>query len=132
MAKLTEVEAHDLLIAAHTRGLEAGGACTPTPMTLAGYAPIMDGVCGFAWVTILGNTTLGRLISQQISAMNKSLGHSQHHAWNGFSKNPVSKGFGLWVVYFGQSYERKRAYAQAFADHLTLAGHPATNGSRID
>lgn len=64
------------------------------------YEPISDGVCGFAWIQIKpGN----------------------HSFANWLKKNNLARpdsyygGVSIWVHEFRQSYEKKRAYAGAFA-----------------
>ena len=79
-------------------GIVAGEAATPTPMLIKGYAPILDGVCGFASVNVAGNTSFGRWI--------KKTGRG-HKAYYG--------GLDISISQFSQSYERKLAMAEAMA-----------------
>ena len=80
------------------------------------YAPVMDGVCGFAWVVVRpAGSSFGRWLR-------KERGHSL--AYGG--------GVSIWVGSFGQSYERKYAYARAFAGVLEEAGIEAYAQSRLD
>jgi hypothetical protein len=77
-----------------------------------------DGPCGYAWVTIRpGNSKLANAY--------KKLGLAKS-AWNG--------GVEYWVSEFGQSVDRKAAYAEAYAAKLRqLTGHETIySGSRLD
>lgn len=122
--KLTERKLHveraqldRLLLNARDAGLAAVGALHITPMVINGYAPIADGVCGFAWVNIRpGNGPLARYL--------KLLGFARPDSYLG--------GVSLWVSEFNQSLAKKEAYAFAFAKVLQDAGVRAYAGSRID
>lgn len=107
---------------AHEAGMAAGKAALPTPMIVRDemtdhvYPPVMDGVCGFAWVTIRpANSPFARWLKQ------RGLGHKGYHG-----------GWEYWVSGFGQSYERKYAYARAFSKVLGEAGIKAYAGGRLD
>jgi hypothetical protein len=113
---------------AHEAGLAAGLAARPTPMIVVQhenpfddtspivkqYEPIMDGVCGFAWVNVKGNTAFGRYLRTQ--------GYTP--AYGG--------GYNIRCREFGQSYERKYAYAAAYAGVLKEAGIAAYPEGRLD
>ena len=90
---------------AHAAGLEAGSLHTPQPMYVRGYAPVMDGLCGFAWITLPGNTAFGRWAKAM-----------------GYASKAYPKGLRIRVRGFDQSMERKEAYAVAFAAALRDAG----------
>lgn len=62
-------------------------------------------LCGFAWVTMPGNTGFGRWIVKE-----------------GIGRKHYGGGVGPWVREFGQSHERKLAYAQAYADVVNDSG----------
>ncbi len=80
------------------------------------YAPVMDGVCGFAWVTIRpGTSSFARWVSK-----------------TGRGRKGYYGGIQIWVSGFGQSMTRKEAYADAFAAVLREAGVSASAGSRMD
>jgi hypothetical protein len=80
------------------------------------YPPVMDGVCGFAWVTVRpANSSFARWAKDK---------HGWDRAYNG--------GMQLWVHGYGQSYERKLAYAEGFASVLRLAGIRASASGRLD
>lgn len=113
-------------------GNAAAAACTPTPMIVgtakAIFGPGADdidyskptyyvgsGVCGFAWVTFKGNTGFGRWAKKA-----------------GIAKPAYGGGLMYRVSGYGQSLERKEAYARAFAAVLTEAGITAYAQSRMD
>lgn len=115
---------------AHAAGMAAGEAARPTPMVPVEhadpfddnspvkrvYAPVMDGVCGFAWVLVPdGNSPYARYLRDYLNAR-----RGQHG------------GRMLWVRAFGQSYERKAAYADAYAKTLQEAGVTAYPGGALD
>lgn len=130
-------EFHRVFVAAHSAGVRAAEAHEPTPMvvyeprdvmaSLMGndkgiedarkvYAPIESGVCGFAWITIRpGTSSAARYAVKE---------HGFRKAYYG--------GVEKWVSGFGQSMERKEAYARAYADVLREAGIGASAGSRMD
>ncbi len=66
---------------------------------------VADGVCGFAWIWFKGNTKFGRWAKK-----------------NGLAKSWYPTGLAIWVSEFGQSYERKMAYAREFAKVLNEYG----------
>ena len=89
---------------------------------------VHSGICGFAWVNVKGARGLMR----------------QAFIDAGFSPSYSGTGLSLWVREFGQSYDRKRAFADAFVESLRESiadwgkDFPATSnieitsGSRID
>jgi hypothetical protein len=86
----------------HQRGMEAGLACVPTPMVVRGFEPVMDGMCGFAWVVVKpGNHPFARWLKRE--------GLAETH-WEG--------GVCIWVSEHDQSWERKRAHARAYAEFV--------------
>ena len=127
---LTSRELEALFVRAREAGLAAGNAAIPTPMTVVErsnplddtspvvrrYAPVMDGVCGFAWIVLKPGT--GRA-----ARMAKEMFHARSHYRGGVS---------IWVGDFNQSMTRKAAYAQAFARVLQDAGLRAYAESRMD
>lgn len=108
--------------AAHTAGLAAGRGETPTPMIvtdeLGGYTyePVMDGACGFAWIVIKPGTSKAAKYAKRYFEGRAGHGGGVH----------------IWVSLFNQSYERKMAYARAFAEVLTRAGIRAYADGRLD
>jgi hypothetical protein len=103
--------------AAHKAGIDAGTALVPEPMHINGYAPIADGMCGFAWiVTHPGNSSFARWAVKCRSA-----------------RKEYGGGVCLrWVGEFNQSHARKVAYAKAFAKVLRDGGLDATACERLD
>jgi hypothetical protein len=103
-----------LLDLAEQAGRDAVARCIPTPMIVRDdmtghvYAPVMDGVCGFAWVHVKGNTKLAHV-------MEKRYGRS-------FGKD-YPTGRSLWIHDYNQSMTKKSAYAHAYAKVLRDAGH---------
>jgi hypothetical protein len=81
------------------------------------YAPIESGVCGFAWVTVRpANSSF-------------ALWAKKEHGWS----RSYHGGLQLWVRGYGQSMERKEAYARAFAAHIrSELGLECHASSRMD
>ena len=116
----------------HEAGMIAGANVRTTPMLVGEATSVLsreidytkptyvvdDGPCGFAWVTIYpGNS---RLANQY-----KKLG---------LARPAYGGGVQTWVSEFGQSADRKYAYAQAYAAKLQeLTGETRIYaGSRLD
>lgn len=109
-----------LLDIAHARGIQAGRDCRPIPMVVSTASGIEiecvdDGACGFAWIVIPGNTAFGKWAKKE--------GRARAH---------YPRGLCFWVSDFGQSVDRKSAYAGAFAQVLRNAGIDAYADSRLD
>jgi hypothetical protein len=108
---------------AHNAGMAAGIALSVEPATLVSERPdgarteyvLSDGLCGFAWITFAGNTGWGRWTKN-----------------NGLARKAYEGGYRMSVREFGQSADRKEAYARAFATVLQLAGITAYAQSRLD
>lgn len=121
---------------AHAAGMAAAKKCVPTPMIVTEhenawddsspvvkqYAPIMGGVCGFAWVNVRpGVCSFARWASK------RDLGYADSY-------------YGGYTIYvhgtdfpgFEQSMEIKEAYAGAFAAVLRSHGINASARSRMD
>lgn len=128
--RLTPAECAALHAKAHAAGRAAGEAATPTPMVVVQrenplddtspvvktYAPVADGLCGFAWIRIRpGNSSYARWAKKTLGA------HSGYYG-----------GTEIWVDGFGQSVARKEAYARAYAEVLQAAGISAYPDSRLD
>lgn len=115
----------EIFRAADIAGMAAGRAHTPAPMgvyqsdlqgnRLGPTEIVMDGVCGFAWIKIAGNTSFGRWAKK-----------------TGRARNGYYGGLLISASEFGQSMERKTAYARAFAKVLNENGVKAYAESRID
>lgn len=121
MATKTAAGFATLVAQAQAAGQAAGEAVGVAPMIVADsftgqvYAPVLDGVCGFAWVNVAGNTAFGRWAKAQ-----------------GLASKAYGGGLNIRARGFGQSLTRKEAYAQAFAAVLTDAGISAVAESRMD
>lgn len=76
---------------------------------------VPGGTCGFAWIRIAGNTAFGRWAKR-----------------TGLARSAYPSGLHINVVQFGQSMERKEAYARAFAAILRSEGIEAFADSRMD
>ncbi len=100
-------------------GLKALRECKPTPMVVQQHANVLDdnspvvkqwgapeGVCGFAWINVKGNTGFARWASKNKNSLD--FGRSQYYG--GYNIGAPREA--------GQSYERKCAWASAFAEVL--------------
>lgn len=103
-------------------GEKAAIAADEQMLEIAGYQPFP--ACGFAWIVIRpGNCKFANWLKKEKSA-------SKHY--NG--------GVSLWVSKFGQSHDKKKAYARAFADTIEneliltqiLPNMTVHAGSRLD
>lgn len=133
MATMTVQAVAALLNLADAAGQAAALACTPRPMVVQGYGAVEGGACGFAWVSMPGNTALGRAIMKEARREAKqrfdSLGDPSYMGWS----KGYPKGLSMWVSGYGQSMARKEAYARAYAEVLRNAGHERVYaGSRMD
>ena len=129
--RFTELELHDLFTKAEQAGREAAQAAIPAPIqvferanpfdgtssVVKSYAPIMDGVCGYAWITI-------RPGNGQAAKFAKAQGKGR--------SDPYEGGVTVKVRGYGQSMARKEAYAYAYAAVLYAAGIRAYADSRMD
>lgn len=128
--RLSEEECRLLHEKAHAAGMAAGNAHQPEPMIVVQHAdplddsspvvrvyePVWDGVCGFGWVTVRpGNSSYARWLRENTRAFRSEEG-----------------GVRLRVSRFGQSYEKKMAYAGAYAKVLQEAGINALADGRLD
>ncbi len=87
---------------ADAAGEEAAAKCNPQMLVVKGYEHEPFPICGFAWVNFKPATTrFVRFLKKEGLA---------HKAYEG--------GANLWVSKFGQSYDKKLAYARAFADSI--------------
>jgi len=129
--KFSEAETRALFARAQEAGRIAAAAVTPQPMYVVqhqnplddnspivkAYAPVMSGVCGFAWTIIKpGNGSFARHL--------KKLGLAHSSDYYG--------GVMVSATDYGQSYEKKSAHASAFAAVLKEAGIRAYAMSRLD
>ena len=128
MSKKEDLEFSKIWAEAYAAGLKAGDECRPTPMGLGvakgifsneiipGTLSIVpEGVCGFAWVKIKGTTAFARWAKK-----------------NGLTIPHYGGGLDLWCRDFGQSMQRKEAWAAAVAKVLESYGIEAFADSRMD
>ena len=102
------------LYAAWAAGNTAADALTVIPMTVVGREGVYHvegGVCGFARVEVRPRT----------SAWSKWL------RGRGWRSSDYHKCVYLNISDFGQSLQRKEAFARAFASHLTAKGYPGVD-----
>jgi hypothetical protein len=121
MREIRAFKFQELIDAAYNAGIKAGTECRPVPMhvldSLGGQAwRIDDGACGFAWITV--------------KPANCAFANWAKKA--GYMRPAYGGGVQYWVSEFGQSEERKAAFAGAFARVLCEAGINAFAGSRLD
>ena len=122
---------HTIYSEAHALGIAAGNECSPTPMVVGTPTTplgndidyekdtyyVSDGVCGFAWINI--KPARGKFVK---FLKDNNIGR----------KDSYYGGYTVWVSGFGQSLDRKTAYAQAFASVLKENGLTAYSMSRMD
>jgi hypothetical protein len=109
----------EIINQAYKAGIEAGKNARPIPMYVIDQGipidRIDDGACGFAWVNFAGNTAFGKWAKKQ-----------------GLARSHYPSGLCIWVSEFGQSVDRKEAFAGAYAKVLKDNGIDAYAGSRLD
>lgn len=109
----------NLIREADAAGHKAAREVKPTPMHLVDHNgrhfTVPEGMCGFAEIRFAGNTAFGRWAKK-----------------TGRANKAYRKGLYIWVSEFGQSYERKKAYASAFAQVLCDNGVPAYSRATLD
>lgn len=115
---------------AHAAGMKAGEEAVPVPMHVVQrsnpfddsspitkrYAPVMDGVCGFASVHMAGTHPYAKHLLKNVPGAHKG----------------YPKGVDLSVHAFGQSMTRKAAYASAYSGVLKTHGIDSYPTSRMD
>lgn len=107
-------ELYDL---AHKEAMKEANKTIPTPMYISGYSdPVMDGMCGFASV-IIADARKG------FAKWLKNKGIGYHNYKGGWAVSAPS---------FGQSYEKAKAYAEAFEKVLRQNGIKCHSESRLD
>ena len=127
------MQAVKLLSKAIESGIYAGNEVVPTPMTVEGYAPISEGMCGFAWVRVVCNNRASRLFINQLKKA--GLATDDINSFDNkavFKKSCFERGYTYWVSDFGQSYERKKAFARAMTAVLRMCDVNAMDFSRLD
>lgn len=116
---LSSTNIPSILEAAHEAAHAAALSCTPRPMRIQGYPePILDGVCGFAAIDIYEPKTAP--ICRHLLSMGRA------------RKRISGKGVSIRVFDYNQSYERKLAYAETFADFLRKYGFKAYATGTLD
>ena len=125
---LTKNQCHNIYVEAYEAGLKAGnevgvqkfivgdaiGLSNEIDYSKPTY--VLDGLCGFAWVNI--KPARGAFVNYLKS---RNVGSKGYYG-----------GYEIWVREFGQSVDRKAAFARAFADVLAKYGINASVGSRLD
>jgi hypothetical protein len=124
-------EWQELWDAADAKGRAAADELVPTPMVVGTPSTplgsdidfsqrtyfVSEGVCGFAWVKVVpGTSSFARWLVRT--------GKSRGKAYGG--------GVDIWIGDFGQSMQRKEAYARAMASVFREAGLKAYAQSRMD
>jgi hypothetical protein len=113
---VSKAEFGSLYSRADAAGKAAAAAITPVPMLIKGYAPVLDGACGFAWITVYpGNCPFANYLKK-----------------NKLGSKAYGGGVSIWVGAYNQSIARKEAYAGGFAKVISEAGIKAYPGSRLD
>lgn len=125
---ITEAAFNAVLHLALNEGEKAYHECVPNPVRFypSGTDPDVtgttepDGLCGFAWVTIKPATSaFARWLKKQVNDQ-----YRIHRGCYG--------GLELWPAGRTQSWERKKAWAQAVARRLQAAEVNAIAGDRLD
>lgn len=124
-------------------GKAAATAMTPAPMAVQAatglfdefdfsrpYEVVSDGVCGFAWVNIRQASKAGRKDSPFVKWLRERARGERFSEYGYFED--YTKCWQIWVGGYGQSMQRKAAYAEAFAAVLRENGISASAGSRMD
>jgi hypothetical protein len=110
----------DIVDKAYQAGIEAGKNAMPIPMYVIDQGipidRIDDGACGFAWVTVRPANSSFAIWAKKQGVMRAMYGG----------------GVTYWVSQFGQSVDRKAAFAGAYAKVLRENGIQATAGDRLD
>lgn len=121
----------EILSEAHRAGVYHGLDLKPTPMVVEDHVNVLDdnsdvkhayyvpsGVCGFAYIITNehGNSKFVKYL--------KSIGEGNKYYYGGY--------YVKWVREFGQSLEKKEAYARAYAGVLKTYGIDVYINSRMD
>jgi hypothetical protein len=140
--KTSQSEAVRLFDRAEAAGMKASKAVTPVPMVVAQHANVLDdsspvvkqwdapeGVCGMAHVVIKCKGAGVKFIN----GLKKAGIAGAENSFKRICRSSYHGGF-YYHVHAGstQSYERKRAFASAFAKVLADAGITCYTGSRLD
>ena len=119
---MTDQECKDLFETADYYGKIAANEAQDQPFDIVnranGKTCRVPGMCGFGWVKI-------KPANCKFAKWMKANGYADIDTYQG--------GMSYWISDYGQSYEKKRAYAYAFADQLKRAGMKKVYpGSRLD
>jgi len=118
---MTKRELDRIISDAESAGRVAAADCSPRPMHISGgYAPVTEGVCGFGWVKI-------RPANSALANRLKKAGKARTNNYNG--------GCDVWCSGYQQSYQRKMAFCEAYAEvirNADLAGVSAYAEGRLD
>lgn len=131
---------------AEEAGMAAGRAIRPTPMVVVErenpfddnsritkqYAPVMDGMCGFAYINFVpGNSKIANAAKKRYGASRDDDYRTGREMDRAFAaKVGIGEVFkryyggcqaSIWA--FGQSYDRKTAFAAAYAKVFADAGY---------
>ena len=74
-----------------------------------------EGLCGFAWLNVPGNTSFGKWLRKRDMA-----------------RPDYPTGLSVWISDYGQSYERKKVHAQVMSGVLSHYGIECRARSRLD
>ena len=97
-------------------GMAAHDAAVPTPLFFRGYGGYADGACGHAWVNLPdGRSSFARWLFKA-----------------GYGDKNYPRGLSIPCPGAGQSHDRAKAYAQAFAKVLEHNGVSCSIESRLD
>lgn len=116
---------------AHEAGNAAAMSAVPRPMVVGEAKSLFsdeidyskpvyyesEGLCGFAWISFLSGR--GPAVSYMKA---KEIGRKPYG----------QKGWQIWVSGYGQSYERKMAYAEAYSKVMRANGIDAYADGRLD
>lgn len=119
---MTDQEFEALLAKAHaaaTQAIQAKGPENPNAFD-----------CGFAWVTINGQSPLAAYCRKKLKAMGSN--RTREHLLYGDKGHPTGWAFWGPGEFRGQAVGHKEAGARAFRDVLAEAGYSATVSSRLD
>lgn len=133
-------EIYDRAVAA---GRTAAEALVPRPMavqasnSLTGdfnwnkpYEVVEDGVCGFAWINVFGASKAGRKDTPFVAWLRQKAQGDHFSEYGRYEE--YAKAWQIWVRGYGQSMQKKAAYAGAFAGVLKEAGIAAYAAERMD
>lgn len=113
-----KIELQNIYREACEAGRLAVDSMTPNAMVVVGGGQtyyVADGVCGFAWINVPGNSAFGKFLKNEKGC-----------------RTGYPKGINWWISEYNQSMERKEAFAYAAAKVLQKYGIKAQAYSRMD